>query len=259
MPRFSANLGFLWADLPLLERVAAAGRAGFKAVEFHWPYDTPAADLRAACADAGVRVLGINSPRGDVAAGEFGIAVLPGREAEFRDGLAATLDYGQAIGAAAIHVMAGVPGDLEPARAEAPLLENLRFASERAGTGMRLLLEALSPAACPGYAYSTIDGAARIRELIGGANVDLMFDTYHVGMVGADVTATFTRHLDAIGHVQIAGVPDRAEPDRGVFDVAGFLAAVEDSAYAGWIGLEYKPAGDTDAGLDWVGRAGYRL
>ncbi|MDX7952622.1 TIM barrel protein [Lichenihabitans sp. Uapishka_5] len=253
MARFSANLGFLWAGQPLLDGIAAAARAGFKAIELHWPYDTPAGAVRDACARHGLTLLGVNTVRGDVAAGENGLGALPGREAEFQAAVDQSLAFCRYAGGSAIHCMAGrVPPEARTAARET-FLDNLRRASDKAAAAdIMLLLEPLNSADAPNYFYSTADEGAAIVQALGRPNVRLMFDCYHVGRVGNDVIATMARLWPTIGHIQIAAVPGRAEPDGGTLDYRPVLAAVDRLGYAGWVGAEYKPVGDTDAGLGWV-------
>lgn len=250
MIRLSANLGFMWPDRPLLDRIAAAGRAGFRAVELHWPYDVPAADTAAACRAAGVELLGLNTAVGNADAGEFGLGALPGREADFASAFAQSLDYAKATGATAIHAMAGVVSDTEVSAAT--LVRNLRAASSAAAeAGVTILLEAINPRDKAGYFYHRVERAAEIIDRVGAANIKLMYDAYHVGVGQGDVIRRFERLLPLIGHVQIAAVPSRAEPDEGELNYPAILEAIEASGYDGWVGCEYRPRGDTDAGLRW--------
>ncbi len=254
MPRLSANLGFLWPDRPLLDRIAAAGKAGFRAVELHWPYDVPAEDVRAACAAAGVRLLGINTVPGDMAAGEFGLAAMPGREADFEASFDQAVAYARAAGASAIHVLAGVvpPGGAASARAAfvANLARAAKRATERAGD-LTILLEPMNPRDRPGYLLLSVEDAAAIIAEIGAPNLRIMFDVYHIAISQGDVLTRLARHLPVIGHVQIAAVPSRAEPDEGEIAYGAVLAELDRLGYAGWVGCEYRPRGDTDAGLTW--------
>lgn len=250
MIKLSANLGFMWPDRPLLERIAAAGWAGFRAVELHWPYDVPAADIAAACRAADVRLLGLNTAVGNAAAGEFGLCALPGREADFTAAFTQALDYARVTGAAAIHVMAGVAPDTP--ETEWTLVQNLRAASaEAAMVGVTVLLEAINPRDKPGYFYHRVERAAEIIESVGAPNVRLMYDAYHVGVGQGDVIRRFEALLPLIGHVQIAAVPSRAEPDEGELSYPDIFDAIEASGYDGWVGCEYRPRADTDAGLRW--------
>lgn len=256
MIRLSANIGFLWPDRPLVERIAAAGRAGFRAVEMHWPYDVPAETLATACRAAGVAVVGLNTAVGDPAAGEFGLAALPGREADFASAFDSALRYALALGAPFVHAMAGVVDPASKA-AERTLVSNLQAASDRAADrGVALLLEAINPRDRPGYFYSTVERAAEIIALADRPNVKLMFDAYHVGVGQGDLLTRLSRLLPLIGHIQIAAVPSRAEPDEGEIAYDRLLEAIDASGYAGWIGCEYKPRADTDAGLVWREKLG---
>lgn len=258
MPRFSANLGFLWADLPLLDRIAAAARAGFKAVELHWPYDVPAAHVRAACAQHGVTLLGLNSPVGDAAEGESGLAALAGREADFRAAFRQSLDYARACGATSIHVLAGVVPPGEAAAATDTLVRNLAEAADEAA-GVTILLEPLNARDKPGFLYHTLAPAADVIARVGRPNVKLMFDVYHVGVSEGDVLKRLERYLPIVGHVQVAAVPSRAEPDEGEIHYGHVLRAADALGYAGWIGCEYKPRGSVEEGLGWVEALGFAL
>ena len=251
MPRFSANLGFLWPDRPLLERIDAAAAAGFKAIELHWPYATPAADVRARCEKHGLVLLGINTPIGDGDKGDFGLGAQAGREEEFRETFLQTVAYAREAGASSVHVMAGVVAEDRKAEARKVFVENLRFATANA-VGLTLLLEPINQRDKPGYFYSSIDEAADIIAEVGAPNLKIMFDVYHVGVSEGDVTKRLERHLADIGHVQIAAVPSRAEPDEGEIAYASIFATLDRIGWGGWTGCEYRPRGDTDAGLAWM-------
>ena len=249
MTRFSANLGFLWTELPLPDAIRAAKAAGFDAVECHWPYATPAAEIRAALQETGLPMLGLNTRRGDVAAGENGLAALPGREAEARAAIDEALEYARAIDARAVHVMAGVAAGAE---AERTFLANLRHACDRAGPDRTILIEPLNRFDAPGYFLNTTAQAADLIDRIGAPNLRLMFDCYHVGRTEGDVLGRFQALLPIIGHVQFAAVPDRGPPDHGEIDYATLMAAI---ALLGWsapLGAEYRPGGPTDATLGWM-------
>ena len=251
MPRFSANLGFLWPDRPLLERIDAAAAAGFKAIELHWPYATPAADVRARCEKHDLVLLGINTPIGDGDKGDFGLGAQAGREEEFRETFLQTVAYAREAGASSVHVMAGVVAEDRKAEARKVFVENLRFATANAA-GLTLLLEPINQRDKPGYFYSSIDEAADIIAEVGAPNLKIMFDVYHVGASEGDVTKRLERHLVDIGHVQIAAVPSRAEPDEGEIAYASIFATLDRIGWGGWTGCEYRPRGDTDAGLAWM-------
>ena len=258
MPKFSANLGFLWTDRPLAARIQAAANAGFRAVELHWPYDEDPQHIRALCGEADVMLLGINTPLGDVGAGEFGLGAIPGREAEFDGHFARALDWARKAGASAVHVMAGVVRPEDRARARETLIANLGRAA-RLAPDMTLLLEGLNQRDKPGYFYSTICEKADVIEDVGAPNVKIMFDAYHVGVSEGDIFRKLERHLPEIGHVQIAAVPSRAEPDEGEIAYGNFFRELDRLGYDGWIGCEYRPRGTTDAGLGWVKTLGVAL
>ena len=243
--KFSANLGFLWADRPLPDAIRAAHAAGFDAVELHWPYETPAEDVKAALDATGLPILGLNTRRGDVAGGENGLAALPGREDEARAAIDEAIAYGNAIGASAIHVMCGFGSGHE---AHQTFIGNLRYAC--ASTQKTILIEPLNRHDAPGYFLSTTDQARDIISEVGAANLKLMFDCYHVGRTEGDVTTRIADLRDIIGHIQFASVPDRGAPDHGELDYAHIFATLAD-----WptpLGAEYKPGGDTDATLGWL-------
>lgn len=253
MSKLSANLGFLWPELPLPRRIEAAARAGFRAVELHWPYDTPAQVVRDVCAEHGVTLLGLNTPAGDTVNGEFGLGALPSRETDFAEAFDRSVDYCLTSGAPAIHVMAGVVRDEEHERVRDTLVRNLAGAAAKAQEhGLTLLLEPINHRDKPGYFYATTGEAASVIADVGAGNIKPMFDVYHVAISEGDVLRRFERMLPVIGHVQIAAVPSRAEPDEGEIAYDRVLAAIEASGYDGWIGCEYKPRGQTDQGLAWM-------
>jgi hydroxypyruvate isomerase len=259
MARFSANLGFLWPDRPLLKRIEAAARAGFRAVEVHWPYDVPAAEVKAACAHHGLATLGLNTVRGNQP-GDMGLAAVPGREAEFAAALEQSLAYCRAAGFTAIHVMAGVVPPGQSAAAAALFEKHIALAADKAAAdGLTILLEPLNPRDAPGYFYASIERADEIITAVGRPNVKIMFDCYHVAIMEGDVLKRLERFMARIGHVQIAAVPSRAEPDEGEIAYRAIFAALDALGYAGWTGCEYKPRADTDAGLAWVKKLGVTL
>ncbi len=258
MPRFSANLGFLWPEHPLLDRIDAAADAGFKAVELHWPYDVPAEAVRDACADNDVALLGLNTPIGDAARGEFGLAALDGRQDAFAASLDQAIAYARTAGAPAIHVMAGVVDPSDKAKARTVLAENLAMASQKA-PDLTLLLEPINQRDRPGYFYSTIGDAAALIADIGASNIQIMFDVYHVAVSEGDVLKRLETYLPLIGHVQIAAVPSRAEPDEGEISYPAVFKALDQLGYGGWVGCEYKPRSGTDQGLSWLETLGVSL
>jgi hydroxypyruvate isomerase len=253
MLRFAANLGFFWPELPLVDRVKRAADAGFRAIELHWPYEVDPVHLRDACRLHGVQILGLNSEPGDTARGEFGLAALPGREADFHATLTRAIAYATAAGASAIHVLAGPASEERSAEARQTFVENLRWAADAASApGLMLLLEPMNPWDRPGYFYSKVAEATALMADIDRTNVRLMFDAYHVGRTEENVAARLTEAAPFIGHVQIAGVPHRGEPDRGDVDYRAVFKALTDLGYAGWIGCEYRPRTTVEEGLGWM-------
>jgi hydroxypyruvate isomerase len=255
--KLSANIGFLFADRPLIERIRAAASCGFAAIEMHWPYDVPPEPVRDAIAAHGLTMLGVNTPRGGSA--DFGLGAVPGREAEFQSGFDLSLDYATRIGATAIHCMAGKGDPADRAAAENVFVDNLRIAADKAqSTGITLLIEPINHRDAPGYVLTRSEAAAAIIERAGRSNIKLMFDCYHLQITEGDLTRRLENLLPIIGHVQIAAVPSRAEPDEGEIDYAHILEHLDRLGYDGWIGAEYKPRGLTEAGLGWRERLGGR-
>lgn len=248
MTQFSANLGFLWADLPLPKAIAAAQAAGFDAVECHWPYDTPTEDTARALKDAGLRMLGINTVRGKP--GENGLAALPGREPEARAAIDQALAYAAGINAEMVHVMAGFASG---GNALAVFAANLSYAARRAADlGITILIEPLNRHDAPGYFLQTTDQARDIITTVGEPNLKLMFDCYHIGRTEGDITTRFKALQPIVGHVQFASVPDRGTPDQGELNYSAIFGAL---ALAGWtrpLGAEYKPKGPTSQSLGWM-------
>lgn len=260
MPRFSAHLGFLWPELPLLERMKAAARAGFKAVEMHWPYEVPAAEVGATARELGLTLLGINTVPGDASRGERGLGALPGREREFQASIDQSIAYCVASGARAIHAMAGNVAPHDRLAAREVFLANLREAAAKAAAHhLTLLLEPLNPRDNPGYFYSRQSEAVALIEALGLPNVRLQLDVYHVAIAEGDVLTRLARHMPVIGHVQIAAVPSRAEPDEGEIAYPAILSALDRLGYAGWVGCEYRPRAGTDEGLRWLSTMGWPL
>ncbi len=249
MPRLAANLGHLFTERPLIERFGAAAAAGFAAVELQFPYDLAPAAVKAELKHHGLTQLGVNTPQGP----EFGLAALPGRERDWDLAFKRALDYVVAIGGGAIHCMAGcVPPNQRPA-AETAFIKNLeRAAPQAAKAGITLLIEPINPRDRPDYFLNRVEQAAAIIEKVGALNLRIQFDFYHVQIVSGDLIRQFEKHLPVIGHLQIAAVPTRGEPDEGEINYPAVLAAVDRSGYAGWIGCEYKPRTRTEDGLGWA-------
>lgn len=258
MPRFSANLGFLFPDLPFLDRFAAAAKAGFTAVEYASPYEYKPAELRARLNDNGLAQVLINSPAGDRAKGERGFACLPGREGTFRDSLNQALDYATALACPYVHVMAGVPPqDLARDTALALYAANLAWAGERAlAAGVKLVIEPLNPRDAPGYLLNTQEQGAAIVAAIGRDRLGLQFDVYHCQTAQGDVTTRLAALMPVIGHMQLADVPGRHEPGTGEIGWEFVFRRIDELGYSGWVGCEYQPLGDTVEGLAWRRRYG---
>jgi len=251
MPRFAANLAYLFAERPFIERFGAAAAAGFKAVELQFPYDHAAAAVRREIERHGLVMLGINTPLAPN--GDPGLAGVPGRQGDFAAAFRQALDYAVAIGATAIHCMAGkVPGALQAA-GETTFIANLARAADLAGRhGITILIEPLNRRDRPDYLLHRPEQAAAIIERIGRANVRMQFDFYHVQIEAGDLMTRFKRHCPVIGHVQVAAVPSRAEPDEGEVNYPAIFAMLDRSPYAGYVGCEYKPRRRTEEGLGWA-------
>ena len=252
MVRFSANLGFLWSQLPLLERIERAAKNGFKAIELQWPYDTPAQEVRAAVKRLNLTLLAVNTPVGDASMGESGLGALPGRETDFKKAFDQSFQWCVDSGAPAIHVMPGLASAQMEPEARKTFIANLQWAADVAAPhGMSLLLEAINQRDKPGYFYSRQADSNAIREACGRDNIKLMFDVYHVGVSEGDILTKLGQYMPHIGHIQIAAVPSRAEPDEGEVDYSVVLRRIESLGYQGWIGCEYKPRSSVEAGLAW--------
>ena len=250
--RFSANLGFLFTDLPLPDAIRAAKRYGFDAVECHFPYDFDAEIVKAALTETGLAMLGLNTVRGDLDAGEFGLSALPDAQDRARAAIDQAVAYAAAIGAQNVHVMAGKTGG--GAAAEAMFRGNLAYACKAAAPhGIGILIEPINHRDAPGYHLSTADHAAEIIADLGLANLKMMFDCYHLEIMQGDLVPLFKRHAKQVGHVQIAALPDRGEPDSGTLDYAALLPQIEAMGFTAPIGAEYRPrTQNTVAGLGWL-------
>ena len=250
LARFSANLGFLWTNHPLPQAILLARTYGFDAVECHWPGNVPPEQIAAALAEAELKMIGINTRRGDVAAGEMGLAALPGRERDARAAIDDAIAYARAIGAPNIHVMAGrAEGDA----ARSAFIGNLAYATRLAAEhGIIILIEPLNRYDNPGYFLKTSAQAEAIIEKVAAANLKLMFDCYHIQIMEGDITRKLERLLPLIGHIQIAAVPSRQEPDHGELDYRHVIAEIDRLGYSAPIGAEYRPRGSTEGGLGWL-------
>ena len=267
MPRFAANLSMLYPEHAFLDRFAAAAADGFEGVEYLFPYEHPAAELAARLRDHGLQQVLFNARPGDWNGGERGLACLPGREAEFRAGLDDALRYADALRCPRVHVMAGlVPAGLPREALRSTYVANLRWAATQAQrAGVRLLLEPINPRDMPGYFLQRQDDAHALVAEIGASNVQVQMDLYHCQIVEGDLATRIRQYLPTgrVGHLQIAGVPQRHEPDGGEVNYPYLFGVIDEVAQAsgwdGWIGCEYRPAGGaaagaTSAGLEWLRR-----
>ncbi|MCB1775062.1 MAG: TIM barrel protein [Gammaproteobacteria bacterium] len=247
---FSANLGLLWQDRALPDAIRAAGAAGFDAVECHWPFAVSTDDVNKALNETGLPMLCLNTAPGDLASGDFGLAALPGRETQARGAIDQAIAYAHQVKAAKIHVMAGkAQGD----KAHRTFVGNLRYAlAHAAPRGIAVLIEPLNRFDAPGYFLQTTSQAQGIIDEIGEPGLQLMFDCYHVQIMEGDITRRLRTLMPIIGHVQVASVPDRSEPDRGELDYRHVFGVLQALGYRAPIGAEYRPATTTDAGLGWL-------
>jgi hydroxypyruvate isomerase len=253
MLRFAANLSLMYNEHEFLDRFAAAAGDGFKGVEFLFPYDYPAGEIRRRLDDHALSQALFNAPPGNWAAGERGTASLPGREAEFRRSVAIALEYVQVIGNETLHVMAGLGvAGVERARQRAVYVSNLAYAAEQAASlGLTIVIEPINTRDIPGFFLNRQDEAQAICAELGKPNLKVQFDCYHCQIVEGDLATRLRRDMPTVGHIQIAGVPERNEPDTGEVNYGYLLPLIEELGYAGWIGCEYRPAGATSAGLGW--------
>jgi hydroxypyruvate isomerase len=254
MPRFNANLTLLFNELDFLDRFGAAREAGFSGVEYLFPYAYPIADLVRRLEDNGLAQVLHNLPAGDWAAGERGIACLPGRSTEFRRGVDQAIEYAQALGCTQLNCLAGIaPAGIEPARLRDTLLDNLQYAAARLkSAGIRLLLEPCNTRDLPGFYLHRSQQAMQVIDDVGSDNLWLQYDVYHMQVMEGNLAPTIERYLDRIGHMQLADNPGRGEPGSGEIHYPFLFECIDRLGYRGWIGCEYKPVNGTVAGLGWL-------
>ncbi len=256
MPRFAANLGYLFTERALLERIDAAAAAGFKAIELQFPYDVPAAAVRAAIERNKLTILGLNTPPGG-RDGEFGLAAVPGREKDWQALFTRALEYANAIGASAIHCLAGKVAPEQRPAADRVFIDNLaRAADLAAAKKITLLIEPINGRDRPNYFLNHVEHAADTVAKVAKPNIRVQFDFYHVQIVGGDLIHRLEKYLPVIGHLQCAAVPTRHEPDEGEINYPAVFEAVDKLGYRGWIGAEYRPRGRTEEGLGWAHKYG---
>jgi hydroxypyruvate isomerase len=256
MPRFAANLTMLFTEHPFLDRFERAARAGFQAVEFLFPYAFPTAEIKSRLQGNGLKLVLHNLPAGDWDGGERGIACLPGREAEFRAGVARAIEVGSALGVPQLNCLAGkAPVDLGPGDLRKTFVANLRYAAgELKQAGLKLLVEPINTYDIPGFYLNRTAQALAILDEVGADNAFLQYDAYHMQRMEGELAATIQKHLPRIAHIQIADNPGRNEPGTGEIDHGFLFKHLDRIGYAGWIGCEYKPATTTEAGLGWLKR-----
>jgi hydroxypyruvate isomerase len=255
MPRLAANLGYLFADRPLIERFGAAAASGFPAVELQFPYEQPASAVRREIEGHGLTILGINTPLDPE--GNPGLAGVPGRERDFDAAFRQALDYAVGIGATAIHCLSGQMPPERRAEGEKVFVANLARAADLAReNGITILIEPINRRDRPNYLLHRPEQAAVIMAQVGRPNVRMQLDFYHAQIEGGDLMTRFARHQAIIGHVQVAAVPSRAEPDEGEVNYPAIFDMLDRSGYAGFVGCEYKPRRRTEEGLGWARQYG---
>ncbi|WP_027801894.1 2-oxo-tetronate isomerase [Paraburkholderia dilworthii] len=254
MPRFAANLSMMYNEHAFLDRFAAAAKDGFKAVEFLFPYDFRVGEIKARLDANGLTQALFNAPPGNWAAGERGIATLPGREDEFRRSIDTALEYARVIGNRKLHVMAGLIGADDPReRHREVYLHNLAYAAKAAqAEGIMVVIEPINTRDIPGFFLNRQDEAQAICAAVGEPNLKVQFDCYHCQIVEGDLAEKLKRDHAGIGHIQIAGVPERHEPDTGEINYPYLFDVIDSLGYDGYIGCEYRPRAATSAGLGWL-------
>jgi hydroxypyruvate isomerase len=254
MPKFAANLAMLFNEVPFLDRFEAAARAGFSAVEFMFPYPYSAAELADRLETHHLRLVLHNLPAGNWEAGERGIACLPDRIAEFRDGVGRAIDYAKALRAPQLNCLVGVPSrDVTPERARSTIVENLRFAAAALEKeGIKLLVEPCNAYDIPGFALNRSGEALDVIRDVASSNLFLQYDIYHMQRMEGELAATLQKHLPRIAHIQLADNPGRHEPGTGEINYAFLFDWLDRLGYSGYIGCEYKPRATTLEGLTWL-------
>ncbi|CAN5190926.1 hydroxypyruvate isomerase [soil metagenome] len=253
MPRFAANLTMLFTEVPFLDRFERAARAGFEAVEFLFPYDFSAVDIRRRLDANGLQLVLHNLPAGDWAAGERGLACHPDRIEEFRAGVGKAIDYAQALGVGQLNCLAGkAPAGVDDALLRSTFVANLRFAAAALKkAGLKLLIEPINTFDIPGFWLNRTAQAVAVLDEVGADNAFVQYDIYHAQRYEGELAATMAKFLPRIAHIQLADNPGRNEPGTGEINYAFLFEHLDRIGYSGWIGCEYKPASNTEAGLGW--------
>ena len=254
MPKLNANLSMMFNELAFLERFGGAAKAGFKGVEFLFPYDFPAAQIREQLDRHRLQMVLFNMPPGDWNAGDRGLACDPGKVAQFQEAVGKALEYGRALGARQIHCMAGLkPRGVSEEKMRETYIANLQFAGrEFAKHGITLLIEAINTRDIPGFYLNYSSQAFDIMHYAGVPNLKFQYDIYHMQIMEGDLAPTIEKNLERIGHMQLADTPGRHEPGTGEINYEFLLPFIDRIGYAGWIGCEYRPAGKTEDGLNWA-------
>ena len=254
MPRLAANLSFLFLEHPFLERFAAARRAGFGAVEFHFPYAEDAGRIAAALQRERLELVLFNLPPGDWAQGDRGIAADPARAGEFREGVGQAVEYARALGCTRVNCLAGIPPAGVPQdAAHATLVDNLRYAARALGeAGVTLLAEPVNTRTVPGFFLSTLAQFLALQRDVAAPNFLMQYDVFHMQIMGGDLAHSLSTHLAAVGHVQIADVPDRHEPGTGEINFPFLFEHLDRIGYRGWVAAEYVPSKRTEETLAWA-------
>lgn len=258
MPKFAANLTMMYTEHAFLDRFAAAAKDGFKGVEFMFPYDFPASEIKTRLVDSGLDLALFNAAPGSVQANERGLASLPGREEEFRAGIEQALAYAAVLGNKRLHVMAGLlPQGADRPRHRDVFVKNIAYAAQQAKSlGVTVVIEPINTRDIPGFFLNRQDEAHAVCKETGADNAKVQMDFYHCQIVEGDITRTYERFQTGVGHVQIAGVPDRHEPDLGEVNYPHIFDLLDRTGYAGWVGCEYRPRAGTSEGLGWLRRLG---
>jgi hydroxypyruvate isomerase len=254
MPKLAANLTMLFGEKEFLDRFEAAAQAGFRAVEFLFPYPYDAQELKDRLHAHGLEQVLHNLPAGNWAAGERGIACLPDRIDEFKAGVAQAIKYATALDCDRVNCLAGIlPASVDAATARETFVQNLRYAAALLdASGITLLIEPINTRDVPGFFLNGTRQAIDIMDAVQSENLYLQYDVYHMQIMEAAVAETIERLLPRIGHMQVADVPGRHEPGTGAIDFPSLLAHIDRLGYDGWIGCEYVPAAGTMDGLTWA-------
>ena len=254
MPRFAANLSMMYGEHAFLDRFQAAARDGFRAVEFLFPYQFDASEIALRLQDNGLEQVLFNAPPGNYQLGDRGIASIPGREDEFKQGVALALQYADTLRCPTLHIMAGLVGaDQDRAAHRSVYLKNLAYAAEQAvAYGVTIVIEPINQRDMPGYFITRQDEAHQVCSDVGATNLKVQMDLYHCQITEGDLAMKLRQTISGVGHIQIAGVPERNEPDRGELNYPYLFELIDSLGYSGWIGCEYRPKGNTSEGLGWL-------